>query len=85
MNVSQGTRSPSLSVFCPFFTVPENPRALSAQRCFHAVLSTVMGQVVRSFFPEEPVWAMLIAAGVMTLAALAMLRVRRSAPEESFQ
>jgi maltose/moltooligosaccharide transporter len=49
------------------------------------IVSTVMGQVVRSFFPDEPVWAMLIAAGVMSLAALAMLRVRRAAPEENYQ
>jgi maltose/moltooligosaccharide transporter len=42
------------------------------------IVSTVMGEVVRSFFPGEPVWAMLIAAGVMCLAAAAMLRVRHS-------
>ena len=44
------------------------------------IVSTVMGEVVRSFFPGEPVWAMLIAAAVMCLAAAAMLRVRRNDP-----
>ena len=41
------------------------------------IVSSVMGQVVRTFFPGDPVWAMLIAAGVMAVAALAMLRVAR--------
>ncbi len=41
------------------------------------IVSTVMGGVVRGLFPDEPVWAMLIAAGVMVLAAAAMTRVRR--------
>ena len=40
------------------------------------IVSTVMGEVVRRFFPEDPVWAMAIAAVVMVLAAAAMLRVR---------
>ena len=47
------------------------------------IVSTVMGQVVRSLFPGDPVWAMLIAAGVMVLAAAAMLRVRRTEFEGS--
>ena len=45
------------------------------------IVSTVMGQVVRGLFPGDPVWAMLIAAGVMALAAGAMLRVRPSESE----
>ena len=43
------------------------------------IVSSVMGQVVRTFFPGDAVWAMLIAAGVMGVAALAMLRVPRNA------
>jgi maltose/moltooligosaccharide transporter len=39
------------------------------------IVSTVMGQVMRSFFPTEPVWTMAIGAGVMCIAAAAMLRV----------
>jgi maltose/moltooligosaccharide transporter len=43
------------------------------------IVATVMGGVIRSFFPGEPVWTMLIGALVMALAALAMLRVRDDA------
>ncbi|MEG3082201.1 MFS transporter [Sphingomonas sp. PB2P12] len=43
------------------------------------IVSSVMGQVVRTFFPGDAVWAMLIAAGVMGMAAIAMLRVGRDA------
>jgi maltose/moltooligosaccharide transporter len=40
------------------------------------LVATVMGTIVRSFFPTEPIWTMAFAAGVMLLAALAMLRVK---------
>ena len=30
---------------------------------------------MKAFFPDEPIWTMLVAAVVMALAALAMLRV----------
>jgi hypothetical protein len=30
---------------------------------------------MKSFFPDQPIWTMLVAALVMTIAALAMLRV----------
>jgi maltose/moltooligosaccharide transporter len=40
------------------------------------LVATVMGSVVKAFFPTEPIWTMAFAAGVMALAALAMLRVR---------
>jgi maltose/moltooligosaccharide transporter len=43
------------------------------------VVSSIMGEVVRSFFPGEPVWTMAIAAAVMAFAAAAMLRVDRRA------
>ena len=39
------------------------------------LVATVMGSIMKSFFPGEPIWTMLAAAIVMTLAALAMLRV----------
>ena len=39
------------------------------------LVATVMGTIVRHFFPTEPIWTMAFAAGVMLLAALAMLRV----------
>jgi len=40
------------------------------------LVATVMGSIMKAFFPDEPIWTMLAAAIVMTLAALAMLRVR---------
>ena len=43
------------------------------------LVATVMGSIMKAFFPGEPIWTMLAAAIVMGLAALAMLRV----PNES--
>ncbi|MCW1383461.1 MFS transporter [Novosphingobium sp. KCTC 2891] len=43
------------------------------------MVATVMGGVIRSFFPTEPKWTMLVAALVMVAAALATLRVREDA------
>ncbi|MDQ1230349.1 MFS transporter [Sphingomonas sp. SORGH_AS_0879] len=43
------------------------------------IVSSIMGAVVSHFFPGDLVWAMAIAAGVMGLAALAMLRVAKDA------
>lgn len=40
------------------------------------IVATLMGAVIARWFPGDPAWTMLIAAAVMTLAALAMLRVR---------
>ncbi|WP_010217024.1 MFS transporter [Sphingomonas sp. PAMC 26621] len=39
------------------------------------LVATVMGSVLKAFFPTEPIWTMAFAAVVMALAALAMLRV----------
>jgi maltose/moltooligosaccharide transporter len=40
------------------------------------LVATVMGSIVKAFFPTEPIYTMAFAAGVMALAALAMLRVQ---------
>jgi maltose/moltooligosaccharide transporter len=40
------------------------------------LVATVMGTIMRHFFPTEPIWTMAFAAGVMSLAALATLRCR---------
>jgi membrane protein YdbS with pleckstrin-like domain len=40
------------------------------------LVATIMGGVIRAFFPSDPIWTMLVAAIVMALAAAAMLRVR---------
>ena len=49
------------------------------------LVATVMGSIMKRFFPDEPIWTMAFAAGAMVLAALAMLRVeepaRCSSPE----
>jgi maltose/moltooligosaccharide transporter len=41
------------------------------------LVATVMGTIVRHFFPTEPIGTMAFAAGVMALAAAAMLRVEQ--------
>lgn len=40
------------------------------------LVATVMGTVMKAFFPDQPIWTMLAAAIVMALAALAMVRVQ---------
>ena len=39
------------------------------------LVATVMGSIMKAFFPGQPIWTMLAAAVVMAIAALAMLRV----------
>jgi maltose/moltooligosaccharide transporter len=41
------------------------------------LVATVMGSIMKAFFPNEPIWTMLAAALVMGLAALAMVRVEK--------
>jgi maltose/moltooligosaccharide transporter len=40
------------------------------------LIATIMGVVIKTFFPGAPLWTMLVAALSMTLAAAAMLRVK---------
>jgi maltose/moltooligosaccharide transporter len=44
------------------------------------MVATIMGGVMRSFFPDAPEFTMLIGAAVMAFAALAMLRLHEPAP-----
>ncbi|HEX6374912.1 MAG TPA: MFS transporter [Allosphingosinicella sp.] len=46
------------------------------------LVATVMGSIMKRFFPDEPIWTMAFAAGVMVLAALAMLRVEEPPAKE---
>jgi maltose/moltooligosaccharide transporter len=39
------------------------------------LVATVMGSIMKAFFPDEPIYTMAFAAAVMVLAALAMTRV----------
>jgi maltose/moltooligosaccharide transporter len=43
------------------------------------VVATVMGTIMKSLFPSQPIWTMLAAAVVMAMAALAMLWVNDAA------
>jgi maltose/moltooligosaccharide transporter len=43
------------------------------------LVATVMGSIMKAFFPDQPIWTMLVAALVMAAAALAMLRVDAAA------
>ena len=36
------------------------------------LVATVMGSIMKAFFPDEPIWTMLAAALVMAIAAIAM-------------
>jgi maltose/moltooligosaccharide transporter len=40
------------------------------------LVATVMGSIMKAFFPTEPIWTMAFAAATLAIAALAMLRVR---------
>ena len=40
------------------------------------LVSTVMGSIMKAWFPAEPIYTMAFAAAMMVLAALAMLRVK---------
>jgi maltose/moltooligosaccharide transporter len=42
------------------------------------IVATAMGGVMRSFFPDQPKWTMLVAALVMAGAVAAMARVREA-------
>ena len=39
------------------------------------LVATVMGSIMKSFFPSNPIYTMAFAAGTLVLAALAMMRV----------
>jgi len=40
------------------------------------LVATVMGSIMKAFFPAEPIWTMAFAAGTLVLAAAAMTRVQ---------
>lgn len=53
----------SMGLFNVFVVVPQ------------LLVATVMGSVMKAFFPGEPIWTMAFAAASLLVAALAMLRV----------
>ena len=40
------------------------------------LVATVMGSIMKAFFPDQPIWTMGFAAATLVLAALAMTRVK---------
>jgi len=42
------------------------------------LVATVMGSIMKAFFPTEPIYTMAFAAAAMALAAAAMLRVKET-------
>ena len=56
-------RSESSGLFNVFVVVPQ------------LLVATVMGSIMKAYFPGQPIGTMAFAAGVMAMAALAMLRV----------
>lgn len=40
------------------------------------LVATVMGSIMKAFFPGQPIWTMAFAAGSLVIAAMAMMRVR---------
>lgn len=47
------------------------------------LVATVMGSIMKAFFPNDPIWTMAFAAGTLVLAAIAMLRVAEPATTET--
>lgn len=39
------------------------------------LVATVMGSIMKAFFPGQPIWTMAFAAGTLVIAAVAMMRV----------
>ena len=42
------------------------------------LVATVMGSIMKAFFPGEPIWTMAFAAVTLLFAAAASLRIRTS-------
>ena len=52
-----------MGIFNAFIVIPQ------------LIVATLMGSVLKAFFPTEPIWTMAFAAIVMACAGLAMLRI----------
>ena len=66
-SLPQGKLGIYMGLFNVFIVVPQ------------LLVATVMGSILKAFFPTEPIWTMAFAAAVMALAALATLRVKEPA------
>jgi maltose/moltooligosaccharide transporter len=45
------------------------------------LVATVMGSIMKAFFPTEPIYTMAFAAATLAIAALAMMRIREDASD----
>jgi maltose/moltooligosaccharide transporter len=68
-NLPQSKLGIYMGLFNVFIVVPQ------------LLVATVMGSIMKSFFPTEPIYTMAFAAAAMLLAALAMLRVKEDSGE----
>lgn len=55
-----------MGIFNAFIVIPQ------------LIVATLMGSVLKAFFPTEPIWTMAFAAIVMALAGLSMLRIEEN-------
>ena len=62
-NLPQSKLGIFMGLFNVFIVVPQ------------LLVATVMGSIMKAWFPEQPIYTMAFAAAAMTFAALAMLRV----------
>ena len=63
-NLPQAKLGIYMGLFNVFIVVPQ------------LLVATVMGSIMKAFFPTEPIYTMAFAAAAMVLAAVAMLRVK---------
>jgi maltose/moltooligosaccharide transporter len=63
-NLPQAKLGIYMGLFNVFIVVPQ------------LLVATVMGSIMKGFFPDQPIYTMAFAAGTLVLAALAMLRVK---------
>ena len=66
-NLPQAKLGIYMGLFNVFIVVPQ------------LLVATVMGSIMKAFFPTEPIWTMAFAAATLVIAALAMLRVDEAA------
>jgi maltose/moltooligosaccharide transporter len=67
-NLPQAKLGIYMGLFNVFIVVPQ------------LLVATVMGTIMKAFFPGEPVWTMLFAAASWAIAAIAMQRVAAAIP-----
>lgn len=68
-NLPQNKLGVFMGIFNAFIVLPQ------------LIVATLMGSVLKSFFPTEPIWTMAFAAIVMALAGLAMILIKENEAE----